>query len=99
MDMGPLNRLVGLLNLFLEIAGLPRIPDLGNLGDDAEAAFAPLDAVIGSSRSRLSVHAFLGGEICRTRFGRRVLSGRSGGGRQADGDPEISLIEHKGNPG
>ena len=44
--MKPLNRLVGLLNLFLQLAGLPPIPDLANLGDDAEAALTPLDLVI-----------------------------------------------------
>jgi len=49
--MKPLNRLVGLLNLFLQLAGLPPIPDLTNLGDDAEAALAPLDAVIDSLKT------------------------------------------------
>jgi hypothetical protein len=49
--MKPLNRLVGLLNLFLQLAGLPTIPDLANLGDDAEAALAPLDAIIDSLKT------------------------------------------------
>jgi hypothetical protein len=49
--MKPLNRLVGLLNLFLELAGLPKIPDLANLGDDAEAALVPLDAIIDSLKT------------------------------------------------
>jgi len=49
--MKPLNRLVGLLNLFLQLAGLPTVPDLSNLGDDAEAALAPLDAVIDSLKT------------------------------------------------
>lgn len=49
--MKPRNRLVGLLNLFLQLAGLPTIPDLANLGDDAEAALAPLDAVIDSLKT------------------------------------------------
>ncbi|MEW6434366.1 MAG: hypothetical protein AB1730_22940 [Myxococcota bacterium] len=49
--MKPLNRLAGLLNLFLQLAGLPTIPDLANLGDDAEAALAPLDAVIDSLKT------------------------------------------------
>lgn len=49
--MKPLNRLVGLLNLFLQLAGLQPIPDLANLGDDAEAALAPLDAVIDSLKT------------------------------------------------
>jgi hypothetical protein len=34
------------LNLFLQLAGLQPIPDFKNLGDDAEAALAPLDLVI-----------------------------------------------------
>jgi len=49
--MKPLNRLVGLLNLFLQLAGLPPIPDLANFGDDAEAALVPLDAVIDSLKT------------------------------------------------
>jgi hypothetical protein len=49
--MKPLNRLVGLLNLFLQLAGLSTIPDLADLGDDAEAALAPLDAVIDSLKA------------------------------------------------
>jgi hypothetical protein len=49
--MKPLNRLVGLLNLFLQLAGLPTIPDLSDLGDDAQAALAPLDAVIDSLKT------------------------------------------------
>lgn len=49
--MKPLNRLVALLNLFLQLAGLPPIPDLKNLGDDAEAALAPLDAAIESLKT------------------------------------------------
>jgi hypothetical protein len=49
--MKPLNRLVGLLNLFLQLAGLQPIPDFKNLGDDAEAALAPLDAVIDSLKT------------------------------------------------
>ena len=49
--MKPLNRLVALLNLFLQLAGLSPIPDFKNLGDDAEAALAPLDAVIDSLKT------------------------------------------------
>jgi hypothetical protein len=49
--MKPLNRLVALLSLFLQLAGLPTIPDFKNLGDDAEAALAPLDAVIDSLKT------------------------------------------------
>lgn len=49
--MKPFNRLVALLNLFLQLAGLSPIPDFKNLGDDAEAALAPLDAVIDSLKT------------------------------------------------
>jgi hypothetical protein len=49
--MKPLNRLVGLLNLFLQLVGLPPIPDFKNLGNDAQAALAPLDAVIDSLKT------------------------------------------------
>lgn len=47
----PLSRLVALLNLFLQLAGLSPIPDFKDLGDDAEAALAPLDAVIDSLKT------------------------------------------------
>lgn len=42
----PVNRLIGVINLFMEIVGLPKLPDLSNLGTDAQAALAPLDAVV-----------------------------------------------------
>ncbi|MBI3184813.1 MAG: hypothetical protein HYZ28_21965 [Myxococcales bacterium] len=42
----PVNRLIGVINLFMEIVGLPKLPDLSNLGTDAQAALAPLDAIV-----------------------------------------------------
>lgn len=42
----PVNRLIGVINLFMELVGLPKLPDLSNLGTDAQAALAPLDAVV-----------------------------------------------------
>ena len=42
----PLNRLIGLLNAFLQLAGLDCIPALGNFGVLSDALLAPLDAVI-----------------------------------------------------
>ena len=45
-SMAPLNRLVGVINLFMELLGLPKVPDISSLCDDAEAALVPLDAAI-----------------------------------------------------
>lgn len=45
-SVAPLNRLVGVINLFMELLGLPKVPDISSLGDDAEAALVPLDAAI-----------------------------------------------------
>ncbi len=42
----PVNRLVGVVNLFMELAGLQKLPDLADLGTDAQAALASLDAVV-----------------------------------------------------
>ena len=42
----PLNRLVGTLNLFSDLAGTPKIPLLVDLGASASVAVAPLDAAI-----------------------------------------------------
>lgn len=42
----PVNRLIAVINLFLELVGLPKLPDLSDLGSDAQAALAPLDAVV-----------------------------------------------------
>jgi hypothetical protein len=43
---GPLNRLIGDVNAFAQIVGLPQIPTLADLGGDAAAALATLDPVI-----------------------------------------------------
>ncbi len=44
--MAPLNRLIGLINFLLELAGLPCIPTLGGIESLTDAALAPLDAAI-----------------------------------------------------
>lgn len=43
---GPLNQVIGVLNLLLELAGLDPIPDLAEIGDDAEAAIDQLGTVV-----------------------------------------------------
>lgn len=45
-SIAPLNRLLGVVNLLLELANLPKLPELDDLGDDPEAALAPLDTAI-----------------------------------------------------
>ena len=42
----PVNRLIGVINLFMGLAGLEPLPDLANLGTDAQAALDPIDLVI-----------------------------------------------------
>lgn len=42
----PVNRLIGVINLFVELAGLPKLPDLSNLGSDAQAALDVLDPLV-----------------------------------------------------
>lgn len=42
----PLNRLIGLLNVLLKLAGLPCVPTLGGLGALTEDVLLPLDAAI-----------------------------------------------------
>lgn len=42
----PVNRLIGVINLFVELAGLPKLPDLSDLGDDAQAALGVLDPLV-----------------------------------------------------
>jgi hypothetical protein len=42
----PVNPLIGVINLFMELIGLEGLPDLTDLGDDAGAALAPLDALV-----------------------------------------------------
>lgn len=44
--MMPLNRLIGVINLFLHLAGLPCIPTLAGIEAIGEEALAPLDAAI-----------------------------------------------------
>lgn len=44
--MAPLNRLLGLMNVLCELAGLPCIPPIGGLAAIGEDALAPLDAII-----------------------------------------------------
>jgi len=41
----PLNRLIGVINLLGGIVGLPAVPTFDSLGNDPEAALAPLDAL------------------------------------------------------
>lgn len=45
-SMAPLNRLIGLLNTLLELAGLDCIPALGDFSEVSDAVLAPLDATI-----------------------------------------------------
>jgi hypothetical protein len=42
----PVNRLIGVINLFMGLAGLDPLPDLANLGTDAQAALEPIDLII-----------------------------------------------------
>jgi hypothetical protein len=42
----PVNRLIALINVFTELVGLGPLPDLSNLGSDAEAALKPLDDTV-----------------------------------------------------
>ncbi len=44
--LAPLNRLLGIVNLLLGLAGQPALPSVADLGDDPQAALAPLDATI-----------------------------------------------------
>jgi hypothetical protein len=43
---GPVNRLLGVVNLLLSLTGQSPIPTFGDIGDDAEAALASMDPVI-----------------------------------------------------
>lgn len=45
-SLGPVNSLLGILNGFLELIGLPPILEVDSLGDDIDAAIAPLEAVV-----------------------------------------------------
>lgn len=42
----PVNRLIALINVFMELVGLPRLPDLSDLGPDAQAALQPLEDMV-----------------------------------------------------
>jgi hypothetical protein len=42
----PVNRLIALINVFSELAGLGPLPDLSELGRDAQAALEPLDEIV-----------------------------------------------------
>ncbi len=42
----PVNRLIALINVFMELIGLPKLPDLANLGSDAAAALEPLEHMV-----------------------------------------------------
>lgn len=42
----PVNRLVAIINIFMELAGLGKLPDLANLGTDAQQALGVLDGVV-----------------------------------------------------
>jgi hypothetical protein len=45
-EFGPLNRLIGVINTLLELAGLDCIPSMGGVGEVSQAALAPLDAIV-----------------------------------------------------
>jgi hypothetical protein len=45
-SVAPLNRLVGIVNGLLELAGFPCVPTLGAPAEVTEAALAPLDATV-----------------------------------------------------
>jgi len=49
--MAPVNRLLAALNLLLKLAGLPALPPLMDLGTDAAAALAVLDALVAQLRA------------------------------------------------
>lgn len=49
--MAPLNRLIGIVNILLGLAGQDAIPDLAALGNDAQAALAPIDAAVAVLRA------------------------------------------------
>jgi hypothetical protein len=42
----PVNRLIGVINVFMSLAGLKPLPDLANLGTDAQAALEPINLII-----------------------------------------------------
>jgi hypothetical protein len=42
----PVNRLIALINVFTQLVGLDRLPDLSNLGSDAATALQPLEDTV-----------------------------------------------------
>jgi hypothetical protein len=42
----PVNRLVAIINIFMELAGLGKLPDLANLGTEAQQALGVIDGVV-----------------------------------------------------
>lgn len=42
----PLNRLIGIVNILLQLAGQDCIPVIGGIGEVSEAVLAPIDAII-----------------------------------------------------
>ena len=50
----PVNRLIAIINMFMELAGLPKLPDLANLGSDAEQALSALDGVVNTLKAARS---------------------------------------------
>lgn len=45
-SVAPVNRLIALINVFAQLAGLRPLPDLSDLGRDAQAAIAPLEELV-----------------------------------------------------
>lgn len=45
-DFEPLNRLLGIVNILLQLVGLDCIPSLSGFGEISEAVLAPIDAII-----------------------------------------------------
>jgi len=45
-SVAPVNRLIALINVFCQLAGLGPLPDLSDLGRDAQAALGPLNDTV-----------------------------------------------------
>ncbi|MGH9884452.1 MAG: hypothetical protein ACREBE_02920, partial [bacterium] len=45
-SVAPVNRLIAVINVFAQLAGLGPLPDLSNLGTDAAAALRSLDDTV-----------------------------------------------------
>lgn len=50
----PVNRLIGVINLFMGLAGLEPLPDFANLGTDAQAALEPIDLIVAQLKTARS---------------------------------------------